>query len=64
MTENTKIYSTHPDERKHVYLIENKEKRMRLLDTIMRTRPRENRPLLKPHLEASAALSSGSFLGR
>jgi hypothetical protein len=64
MTKNTKIYSTHRDERKHAYLVENKEKRMRLLDTIMRTRPLENRPLLTLHFEDSAALSSVSSWGR
>jgi bacillithiol biosynthesis deacetylase BshB1 len=32
---NTKIYSTHWDERKHAYLIENKESGTRLLDTIL-----------------------------
>jgi hypothetical protein len=63
MTENTKIYSTHPDERKHVYLAENKEKRVCSLDTIMRTRPRENDSLLTLPFEHSAALSSSSFWG-
>jgi hypothetical protein len=46
MTKNTKIHSTLPDERKHSYLIENKEKRTRSLDTLVNTVSIENRPNL------------------
>ena len=64
MTGNAKIYSTHSDERKHVYLIENKEKLVRSLDTIMRTRPRDNASLLTLHFGDFDRLTSASFGGR
>jgi hypothetical protein len=43
VTEMGPSYSTLHVERKHAYLIENKEKRMRLLDTTLRTRAHQKR---------------------
>jgi hypothetical protein len=63
MTKNTKIHSTLPDERKHSYLIENKEKRTRPLDTLVYRVSIENQRNLAPRFSPLSAAHPRAFWG-